>query len=199
MRKATIVLALIIALFGLTAPAQAAPAVTTGVQVETAYKMGALPAQYKICVINGVGADYPLEYLLERWNEASYGALQLVVQNRCTGYSITNRMTVYAYIDNTSTCGIITQRGSYWDPSQQKNIYNQNPIIYVNQNSLCASNDTEQAHRFAMYVGVVLGLGYETATWKVMGTNLTALNNVKYPTAADKQDMAGVYGLVAKR
>lgn len=203
MRKATIILALLLALFGLTAaPAQAVvsvPTATTTAQVELQYKMGALPAQSKICIANGVGADYPLEYLLERWNDFSYSALRLVVQNRCSTYSITNRMTVYAYTDNTTTCGIITQRGNYWDSTQGKYIYNQNPLIYVNQNAYCASNDTEQAHRFAMYVGVILGLGYETATYKVMGTNATALNNVKYPTGYDVRDAAGVYGLTAKK
>jgi hypothetical protein len=170
---------------------------TQTAQVERNQKMGALPMQSTICAANGVGGTYPLAYVLGQWNDTSYGALRLSVLNRCDGYSITNRLTVEAYTDSTSTCGKFTQAGSVWDARQGKYIYNQNPVVWVNLNDICAGNDTVKAHRFAMYVGYILGLGYTTTTNRVMCNTSWCNNNIKYVTGYDIRDMAGVYGLTA--
>lgn len=199
MRKATMILACLVTLFSalpLLTPAQAESA---AVQVERDSKMGALPAQSTICAANGVGSAYPtLEYAVEKWNDASYGALHLTVLNRCDGYSITNRMTIEGYFDGTTTCGKFTNLGKSWDSAQGKYIYNQNPIIWVNLSDFCVGTDTVEAHRFQMYVGYILGLDYvNVSPYRVMCYTAWCLANIKYVTVQDIRDMAGVYGLTA--
>jgi hypothetical protein len=199
MRKAIILLTCLVALFSslpMLMPAQAEPA---AVQVERTSKMGALPAQSTICAANGVGSSYPqLEYAVEKWNDASYGALHLSVLNRCDGYSITNRMTIEAYFDSTTTCGKFTNLGKYWDSTQQKYIYNQNPIVWVNLSDYCVGTDTAEAHWFQMLVGYILGLDYvNVSPYRVMCSTAWCIGNIKYVTVQDIRDMAGVYGLTA--
>lgn len=210
-RKILVALVALGAIWGMSAsPVQAeAPTIITAQSVaepapkaeavERDTKMGALPYQWQVCVANGI-IGYNTEWVLEKWTQASYGALQLVVRNRCyEDYSITNRLTVDTYIDGAATapCGKFSNLGKYWDPSQQKYIWNQNPVVWLNVADKCVPTDTTYAHRLAMYVGYILGLNYVTAHYYVMGTTSYALENVKYVTNQDRIWMAGVYGLAA--
>lgn len=214
MRKATIALAMILALFSQVLPAHAiwdwsakvptattvADAPTVGgstTAIETTFKMGALPAQYKICVANGI-AGYNTEYVLEKWTQLSYGALNLVVSaTHCEGYSITNRMTVDTYYSSTGTCGKFTNTGSHWDAAQGKYIWDQNIVVWLNTRANCVPDDSFYAHRLAMYVGYILGVEYQVCDYYVMCNTSYAMQTVKYVTPQDKQWMAYVYGLTA--
>lgn len=164
--------------------------------IENQIKMGALPAQYKICVANGI-VGYNTEYVLEKWTQLSYGALNLVVQNRCSDYSITNRLTVETYSSSAGGCGKFTQAGNHWDAAQGKYIYDQNPVVWLNTRDSCVPTDSFYAHRLAMYVGYILGVNYQNCNYYVMCNTSYALQTAKYVTGQDKIWMAGVYGLTA--
>ncbi len=193
------VIALLVAcLMGVTVLSPPAEASTSSVQwAERDTKMGARPASSVICIANGI-ANYPTEYVLEKWNRSGY-ALALTVRNSCTGYSVTNRMTVTLYRDdNTPNCGKFTNLGRQWDAVQGKYIWNQNPVVWLNTNPYCAANDTIWAHNMAMFTGVILGLDYSTCDCnEVMSTSTHSVNTVKYVTLLDIQHMGAVYGLAA--
>jgi hypothetical protein len=212
MRKILAVLGAFLSIFlGLAAvaPAQANAPVVTSIAAPAASqsaqwsiadsKMGALPMQNVICVANGFGTTYPMEYVLEKWNAPATGALSLTVRNTCTGYSITNRLTVAKYTDSGSpNCGKFSNLGSYWDSVQGFYIWNQNPVVWLNQNEFCTSSDTIRAHNAAMFVGAILGLMYSTCDCnEVMSKSIYSVENVKYVTGTDINHMTYVYGAAA--
>ncbi len=199
MRRATILIAAVLAFAGLTVPAaqtaSSAPVSAQSAQMED-WKMGALPMQGTICAANGIGGTYPLKYVLEKWNNPSYSSLALTVLNRCDGYSITNRMTVESYVASGTTCAKFTNTGSHWDSAQGKYIWDQNVVVWVNHSDYCMPNDTAHAHRLALYVGYILGFSVVNYTdcYCVMGGTSWSINNIKYVRTADYTYSAQVYG-----
>jgi hypothetical protein len=201
MRKfATLLLAASSLCLGLTTlqPAQATvstPQISQSAQMED-WKMGALPMQGTICAANGIGGDYPLKYVLEKWNNPSFSSLALTVRNTCTGYSITNRMTVESYVATGTTCVKFTNTGSEWDSAQGKYVWNQNIVVWVNHSDYCMPNDTAHAHRLALYVGYILGFSVVNSfdCYCVMGGTTWSINNIKYVRNADYNYSAQVYG-----
>jgi hypothetical protein len=203
MRKAALLLACIGALFALlsvTAPANAeevqVPVVSTqapaSVQAnETDWKMGGLPNHYTICVANGYG---PTAGVITNWNWQGR-KLDVRLQNRCDGYSITNRMTIDNLYQTGAACLTITNTHKTWSPGQGKYIWDANPVVWINTASPCFSNNIELYHRIQMYVGYVLGLFTDSSQCLcVMGSSDYDINNIPYVTNGDSVDMAGVYG-----
>lgn len=201
MRKILIAITAILALLAISTPANAGEQIQqtpSTVQAEEQWKMGGLPNHYTICVANGIGGTYNTEYVLEQWTQLSYGALNLSVRNICTGYSITNRMTIESYVDSTTSCVKFTNTHKTWSPAQGKYIWDQNVVVWVNHSDYCLPNDTAHAHRLQMYVGYILGLSYITSGCSyVMTATICGINGIKYVTNTDRSMMAGVYGLAA--
>lgn len=170
------------------------PAISQLVAVEKNWKMGGRPASSTICMANGV-ENYSMAYVMSFLTNADSG-LHLYVGNRCDGYSITNRMTIDTYTAAGTTCVQFLNTHRTWDPVQGKYIWDQNPIIKVNNSDYCMPNDTAIAHRFAMYTEYILGIDYEygSCTATING-NVTCINALKYATSRDRSLLNGVYGI----
>jgi hypothetical protein len=132
--------------------------------------MGVLPNYWTLCVANGYGPTVGGPVL--SWNYPTL-ALTISLQNRCDGYSITNRMT----IDNLSNAGACIQYSNtrttaptkyiHWGPYFY--IWNQNPVIWVNTQ---CNNPGVIEHSACKGVGYILGLVYVSGTPEsCMGTD----------------------------
>lgn len=167
------------------------PAVTQA--AATGWAMGGYPNYWTICAANGVGGTY-WPNLVRKWTWVGH-ELNLVVQNRCDGYSITNRFT-FEYYNNESdpNCAKITNNHKTWSPARGKYIWDQNPVLWVNIRSGCADNPTEYDHNVQEYVGWLLGLEPDPDLCScVMGTQAWDRNNIRYVVLHDILDMDVVY------
>ena len=155
------------------------------------FGMGGLPNFWTICVANGYG---PTAGLITNWNWEGH-RLAVHVQNRCDGYSITNRMTIDNYsatnapcitFGNTHTTKILGRKG--------KNIFDQNVIVYINTAAPCFDNNIELYHNIQRGVGYVLGLSYNPVLcFCIQGSTQEDINNIPYVTNGDALDMAVDY------
>ena len=173
----------------------AAPAVAqaTPDTVDTAgngFAMGVLPNYWTLCVANGYGPTVSGPVL--GWNYPGR-ALTISLRNVCTGYSITNRMT----IDNVNNAGACIQYSNlghtpnqmqHWGPYYW--VWNQNPVIWVNTRSGCNNAGGQLEHNAAKGVGYILGLVYGTCTDCVMGPDN---NLVTRATNGDSLDANTIY------
>lgn len=203
MRKILIVLAFCLALLSISAPVANAtwdwgtPTPTPALQpttetVETAgngFAMGVLPNYWTLCVANGYGPT--VVGPVGSWNYEGR-ALTISIRNICTGYSITNRMTI-DNINNGGACLQYANLGNggqfqHWGPYYY--IWNQNPIIFVNTRSGCNNAGGQLVHNAAKGVGYILGLAYSTCSDCVMGPDN---NLVPYATNGDSLDANTIY------
>lgn len=205
-RLMIVIIACMALLVGLAAQAQAEPQrteVTTTQQVPTAteasatgWAMGGYPNYWTICAANGVGGTY-WPNLITKWTWAGH-ELDLRVQNRCDGYSITNRFTFEYYTDSTNTCAKITNAHKTWSPARQKYIWDQNPILWININDICAgvggTNPTRYDHNVQEWVGWLLGLYPDLQDCNcVMGNTANDRDTIRYVVLHDILDMDVVY------
>jgi hypothetical protein len=152
---------------GLTAPAQAV--------VDSAgngYAMGVQPNYWTICVANGYGPTVGGPVL--SWN---YPGRQLAVhlQNRCDGYSITNRLTI-DNINNSGACIQYTRLNNTAPTKYQHGgsgagyyIWNNNPVIWINTRSGCNNAGGQLEHNAGKGMGYILGLAYDDCNDCIMG------------------------------
>lgn len=153
--------------------------------------MGGLPNFWTICVANGYG---PTAGLITNWNWAGH-RLAVHVQNRCDGYSATNRMTIDNYavtnapcitFSNTHTTYILGRKG--------KAIFDQNVVVWINTAAPCFDNNIELYHNIQRGVGYVLGLSYNPIECGcVQGATQEDINGIPYVTNADALDMGVDY------
>lgn len=190
MRKATALLAAVLAaLFSwLAVPAQA----TQG----NGYAMGVKPNYWTICVANGYGPTVSGPVL--SWNYPTH-QLEVHLQNRCDGYSVTNRMTI-DNVNNSGAC-IQYQRLNNTAPTGYQHggtgayyyIWNNNPIVDINTRAGCNNAGGQLEHNAAKGVGYILGLAYSTCSGAdacVMGADN---NGVTRATFGDNVDMNVIY------
>jgi hypothetical protein len=196
MKKLWILLcALLISLSLLSVPAQATEEVKASpVAAQTGsngYAMGTYPDYWTICVANGYG---PTAGIINNWNWEGR-RFNIHVLNRCTGYSITNRMTI-DNVNNTGPCLQLDNPETVWSPARGKNIFVNNPILFINTSTACWHNQPiELYHRIQMYVGWVLGLSYDLSVCNcIMGATNQDITTVPYVTNADSQDLNVIYG-----
>jgi len=153
------------------------------------FAMGVLPNYWTLCVANGYGPTVGGPVL--SWNYPGR-ALTISLRNVCTGYSITNRMT----IDNVNNAGACIQYSNlgnmglqqHWGPYYY--IWNQNPVIWVNTRSGCNNAGGQLVHNAAKGVGYILGLAYSTCNDCVMGPDN---NLVPGATNGDSLDANTIY------
>lgn len=160
----------------------------------TGWAMGGYPNYWTVCAANGVGTAYWAN-LVGNWTWPGH-ELDLRVQNRCDGYSITNRFTFTYYTDaNDPNCAKITNNHRTWSPARGKYIWDQNPILWVNLKQVCiAGGSVEYDHRVQMYVGWLLGLNLDPTTcYCVMGSGGYDRGNTRYVVLHDILDMDVVY------
>lgn len=205
---ATLLLAVVLAIMAITVPAEAADkipcdktskmckladVVDAPDTVDTAgngFAMGVLPNYWTLCVANGYGPTVGGPVL--GWNYPGR-ALTISLQNRCSEYSITNRMT----IDNVNNAGACIQYSNLGHTSTQRQhwgpyywIWNQNPVIWVNTRSGCNNAGGQLEHNAAKGVGYILGLAYGTCSDCVMGPDN---NLVTRATNGDSLDANTIY------
>lgn len=153
------------------------------------FAMGVLPNYWTLCVANGYGPTVGGPVL--SWNYPGR-ALAISLRNICTGYSITNRMTI-DNINNSGACLQYANLGNmglqqHWGPYYY--IWNQNPIIFVNTRSGCNNAGGQLVHNAAKGVGYILGLAYGTCNDCVMGPDN---NGVIAATNGDSLDANVIY------
>jgi hypothetical protein len=166
-----------------------APASTTDATGPTGWKLGWTPATAKVCVANGYGPT--AQGLVDNWNWPGY-KLELSVRNICTGYSITNRMTIDSFSPVGGSCFALTNTHRTRDVLQTgaPEIWDQNVVLWINVWGGCWANNIQLYHRIQMYMGHVLGLNLNgTGCQCIMGIDSWSLNNVPYVTAQDALDM----------
>lgn len=170
--------------------AQASPVVAqTGAN---GFAMGSYPNYWTICVANGYG---PTAGLVENWGNWPGRRLVVNALNRCTGYSITNRMTIEAENAPGGACISYTNTHKTWSPARGKYIWDQNPIVWINTAPGCFDNNTELYHNIQKGVGYVLGIGYNpNGCLCVMGSDSFDTNNIPYVVNADSLDASVIYG-----
>jgi hypothetical protein len=212
MRKATIVLGVILAFLGLglvATPAQAddssrevsstATAWDWGTQAApdstdsagNGYAMGVRPNWWTLCIANGYGPT--VVGPAASWNYPGR-ALTISVRNVCTGYSVTNRMT----IDNINNSGACIQytRLNNTAPTQLAHLYaawyiwNNNPVIWINTRSGCNGAGGQLEHNAGKGVGYILGLAYDDCSTCLMGPDS---NNVTRASNGDSLDANVIY------
>lgn len=170
---------------------------TAQAQTETAqtgsngFGMGGLPNFWTICVANGYG---PTAGLITNWNWAGH-RLAVHVQNRCDGYSATNRMTIdnifatgapCIQFTNTHTTAIVGRKG--------KDIFDQNIVVWINTAAPCFDSNTELYHNIQRGVGYALGLSYNPNQCScVQGATQADINSIPYVVNADVLDMGVDY------
>lgn len=154
------------------------------------FAMGVLPNYWTLCVANGYGPTVGGPVL--SWNYPGR-ALTISLRNVCTGYSITNRMT----IDNVNNAGACIQYSNLGHTATQQQhwgpyywIWNQNPVIWINTRSGCNNAGGQLEHNAAKGVGYILGLAYGTCSDCVMGPDN---NFVTRATNADSLDANVIY------
>lgn len=117
-----------------------------------------------------------------------------MVQNRCDGYSITNRFTLESLNSTTIACAKITQAHQTWSPARGKYIWDQNPILWVNINDKCTTTPTSYDHRVQMYIGWLLGLYPDPGDCNcVMGNTTNDIYSIRYVVLHDILDQDVVY------
>lgn len=202
MRKFLAVFLLAGALVAGLVPASSAQAPTVAASAQwtlTGWKLGGLPDGATLCVANGIGASYNYEYVIEQINNSSWGP-NITVRNTCTGYSITNRMTIDSYADGTTTCAKFTNTHRTYDSVQGKSVWDQNVVLWYNLSDYCVGEDTVRAHRTAMYIEYVLGLSYDPGAntpLRVICSTSWCMYNVKYVQYEDRRRLGYIYGLEA--
>jgi hypothetical protein len=181
--------AFVLGLSLISVPANAKPeTVETG---SNGFAMGGYPNYWTICVANGYG---PTAGVINNWNWEGF-RLTVNVQNRCDGYSITNRMTIDNFATMGGACIVYTNTHKTWSPARGKYIWDQNPVVWINTVAGCFDNNTELYHNIQKGVGYVLGLGYNPNTCGcIMGSSDYDTNNIPYVTYGDALDMNVIYG-----
>lgn len=203
MRKAMLLLASVglLATLAATAPANAeqaqvqTPASAQGpTKVETGsngFAMGGYPNYWTICVANGYG---PTAGVVNNWNWEGR-RLAVHVQNRCDGYSITNRMTIDNQNVPGAACIQFSNNHTTYSPARGKKIYDGNIVVWINTAPGCFDNNIELYHNMQRGVGQALGLGPNVnSCYCVVGANSYDTNNIPYVINADSQDMNVIYG-----
>lgn len=155
--------------------------------------MGGQPNWWTICVANGYG---PTAGLVSNWNWPGR-QLDVNVQNRCDGYSITNRMTIdnvsnYGACIQYSNLGHTTYKYQHGGTGAYYYIWNQNPVIWINTASHCHRDNVQLYHNIQKGVGYILGLAYGTCDLCIMGPDT---NNTPYVTNGDSLDTNVIYQL----
>lgn len=196
MRKLLTAILAVLALCGLSvvaAPATAEPAAPAATQAAaTGWAMGGLPNYWTICAANGVGGTYWAD-LVRKWTWAGH-ELDLRVQNRCDGYSITNRFTFEYMNSATESCAEITNGHRTWSPARQKYIWDRNPIVWVNINNKCTTDSVSYDHQVQLAVGWLLGLYPDAQDCNcVMGNTVNDIYSIRYVVLHDILDMDVVY------
>lgn len=195
LRKVLITLAMTLALLGISSQANATwdwGKTGSPDTVDTAgngFAMGVLPNYWTLCVANGYGPT--VVGPVGSWNYEGR-ALTISIRNVCTGYSITNRMTI-DNINNAGACIQYSNLGNggqfqHWGPYYY--IWNQNPVIWINTRSGCNNAGGQLVHNAAKGVGYILGLVYSTCSDCVMGPDN---NLVPYATNGDSLDANTIY------
>ena len=180
MKKLIAVLAL---LFGvLVAIPTATAKVETGAN---GFAAGGYPNYWTLCVANGYG---PTAGVINNWNNWGY-RLHVSIQNRCDGYSITNRATIDSQNAPGAACIDFDNEHKTWSPARGKYIWDQNPIMWINTAPGCFDNNTELYHNIQKAVGYWLGLGYNPNICDcIMGSTSQDTNNIPYVTYGDVFD-----------
>lgn len=152
--------------------------------------MGVQPNWWTICIANGYGptAAGPAG----SWNDP-VRSLTVSVRNICTGYSITNRMTV-DNVNNAGACIQYSNTGTtaptamqHWGPYYY--IWDENIVIWANTRSGC-NDPGEIEHSVCKGVGYALGLVYVSGTPETcMGTD----NGWNRATFGDLVDVNEIY------
>jgi hypothetical protein len=152
------------------------------------FAMGVSPNWWTLCVANGYGPTVGRAVLGWNWPPRQP---TISLQNRCDGYSITNRMTI-DNINNSGACIQYTNLGHSASPLGHLHsafyIWNQNPVIWVNTRSGCADAG-EIEHDAAKGVGYILGLAYSTCSDCVMGNS----NAITQALSQDSLDVNVIY------
>lgn len=198
---AVVATALALCLGGLTAQAQStgtqapsAPAVAdTALTPGHGYAMGVRPYYYNICVANGYGASAPGP--VTSWNDSGF-QLHVVIQNRCDGYSVTNRMTI-DNVNNAGACIQYSRLESTYPTKYQHGalwfgyIWNNNPVVWINtETPRCNHYPGQIYHNMAKGVGYILGLAYSDCFDCIMGDYTNGTTEATY---GDKIDMNVIY------
>lgn len=185
MRKIFVVLALLAASLFAVTPATAKS--TTGAN---GFAAGGYPNYWTLCVANGYG---PTAGVINNWNDWGY-RLHIAVQNRCDGYSITNRMTIDNMYVTNGPCIAFNNTQVAWSPARGKYIWTNNLIVWINTAAPCFDNNIELYHNIQRGVGYWLGLAYDPDQCLcVMGSSYYDINNIPYVTHGDVYDaVAGV-------
>lgn len=157
----------------------------------TGWAMGGMPNYWTVCAINGVGGTY-WPNLVRQWDWAGH-ELDLIVGNRCDGYSTTNKFTFKYYNDpGDSNCAKIIGTKT-WNAARGKYVWNA-PTLWVNIRDGCADNPTEYDHNVQEYVGWLLGLYPDAQNCDcVMGNTTEDRNSVRYVVIHDILDMNVIY------
>lgn len=178
---------------GLTmVPAEATVSTPAAVQsAGNGYAMGVLPNYWTLCVANGYGPT--VVGPVASWNYPGR-ALTISVRNTCTGYSVTNRMTI-DNINNSGACIQYTRLNNtaptkyqHWGPYYY--IWNNNPVIWINTRTGCNNAGGQLEHNAAKGVGYILGLAYDDCNDCVMGPDN---NLVTRATNGDSLDANTIY------
>lgn len=149
------------------------------------YAAGGYPNYWTLCVANGYG---PTAGVINNWNDWGY-RLHIAVQNRCDGYSITNRMTIdNVHIPNGS-CITFGNTQSAWSPARGKQIWTNNLVAKINTAEPCFSNNVELYHNIQRAVGYWLGLAMNLVQCLcIQGSGSFDVNNIPYVTNGDVVD-----------
>lgn len=176
---------------GLIVSAPAAQGNAVAVQTgANGFAAGGYPNYWTLCVANGYG---PTAGVINNWNDWGF-RMHVSVQNRCDGYSITNRMTIdNAYVTG-GPCIAFGNTQTAWSPARGKYIWTNNLIVRINTAAPCFDSNTELYHNIQRGVGYWLGLAYDPAQCLcVMGSTQYDINNIPYVTYGDVYDaVAGV-------
>ncbi len=165
--------------------AQTPQSPTTTSTAGNGYAMGVRPNYYTICVANGYGPSAGGPVL--SWNYTGF-RLDVRLQNRCDGYSVTNRLTI-DNVNNSGSCIQYTRLNStaptkYFHDVWSGYIWNNNPVVWINTSAACFQNSAQLYHNMAKGIGYILGLAYSTCTDCVMGNN-NLIYNATYGDAVD--------------
>lgn len=197
--SATLAAALLALGAGVAVPAQSTPEAATGtagVQYEQ-WKMGGRPASSTICVANGI-AGLNVGFVFDQLERAD-SSLSIVTENRCDGYSITNRMTVDDASWSGTSCAQFLNTGRVYDSVQGKYIWNQNVVIRYNTSDYCWGTETAKRHRLAMFMEYILGASYEVNApcLGTIGSYPSCINTWRDPQQHDRDIMRVIYGAAA--
>ena len=158
----------------------------------TGWAMGGYPNYWTICAVDAVGGG-TWSVLARNWTWP-YHELNLIVGNRCDGYSITNRFTFNYQNSATESCGKILNGHKTWSPARGRYIWDAGPILIVNINDKCTNDPVSYDHQVQEYIGWLLGLQPDPQDCDcVMGNTLQDRDTIRYVVGHDILDMDVVY------